>query len=150
MPDTKDENPFALLLEDMTNAQTTTKQNLNFSSLLKSNNKRSNDRLNTTGFVIVYNADGVGLSKAVLRNISPGGLGIETLPVEIAVNAKVFIEMCGRGETLGRIQCAVTRVSNIDGHPKNHKNIGLKFEETSVEFKKNFEKFYKSLKNSTS
>ncbi len=142
-----DENPFALLLEDMTKigTQAPAKPNFNFGNLLKSNNKRGNDRHSTTGIVIVYNADGTGLSKAVLRDISPSGFGVEILPVPVTVNMKVLVELCGRGETLGRINCSITRVSNIEAHPKNHKAIGLKIEETNPEFKIMFEKFYKTL-----
>lgn len=142
---TKKDNPFNLLLEDMKSGKTNAKPSLSFGNLLKSNNKRQEVRTKTFGHVDVYEIDKKLLTKAVLRNVSPGGLGLEILPVGLKPQMKVMIELGGAVAEFGRIKCTVTWVASIDNHPNQHKMIGLKFDSTSAVFKSKMEAFIKAL-----
>ena len=151
----KNDDPFNLILEEMTKTQTVTvtktmtktgvQTGLNFGSLLKSNDKRREIRSKTSGYVDIYITEAKGLTRAVLRNVSPGGVGLEIFPVQLLPNMKVVIEMSGIGEDFGRLNCSVSWVASIDGHPKNHKMIGLKFDDNGPKFKAKFEKYIQSL-----
>lgn len=141
----KKDNPFNLLLEDMKSGKTNAKPSLSFGSLLKSNNKRQEVRTKTFGHIDVYNPDKKLLTKAVLRNVSPGGLGLEILPVGLKPQMKVLIELGGAVAEFGKIKCTVSWVASIDNHPNQHKMIGLKFESTSEAFKIKMESFIKAL-----
>ncbi len=144
MPIKKD-NPFNLLLEDMKNGKTNARSGLSFGNLLKSNNKRQEVRTKTFGHIDVYDADKKLLTKAVLRNVSPGGLGLEVLPVGLKPQMKVMIELGGAVAEFGKIKCTVSWVASIDNHPNQHKMIGLKFDSTSAVFKIKMEAFIKAL-----
>ena len=137
----KKDNPFNLLLEDMNSGKTNAKPSLNFGSLLKSNNKRQEIRTKTFGHIDIYDADRKLITKAVLRNVSPGGLGLEVLPVGLKPQLKVQIELGGAGAEFGKIKCTVSWVASIDNHPNQHKMIGLRFDSTSVVFKNKIEAF---------
>ena len=134
MSDKKD-NPFNLLLEDMKSGKTKAGSSLNFGSLLKSNNKRNEFRTPTFGHIDIYSVEKKLITKAVLRNVSPGGLGLEILSISIKPQMKVMIELGGAVAEFGKIKCTVTWVASIDNHPNKHKMIGLKFDSTSAAFK---------------
>ncbi len=141
----KKDNPFNLLLEDMKSGKTNAKPSVNFGNLLKSNNKRQEVRIKTFGHIDIYDADKKLLTKAVLRNVSPGGLGLEALPVELKPQMKLLIELGGAVAEFGKIKCTVTWVASIDNHPNQHKMIGLKFDSTSEVFKSKMDAFIKAL-----
>lgn len=141
----KKDNPFNLLLEDMKSGKTNAGSGLNFGKLLKSNNKRQETRTVTFGHIDIYDTDKKLLTKAVLRNVSPGGLGLEILPVGIKPQMIVMIELGGAVAEFGKIKCTVSWVASIDNHPNQHKMIGLKFDSTSAVFKNKMEAFIKAL-----
>ena len=150
--------PFDLLLEEITrtsqssiyNDKTQTGQisQLNFSGLLKSNNKRKDSRIKTTGFVVIYDGKtSKTLARGVLRNISLTGFGIESYPIDLNSKDKVYVEISGGGEILGKFQCHVSWVATLDDHPQKHKMIGFDIASNSLEFKQRFQKFVNSLKS---
>lgn len=141
----KNENPFTLILEEMQSGQTKSGSAHNFRNLLKSNNKRIETRTNVFGHVDVFDDDGKLLTRAVMRNVSPGGLGLEILPVVLTPQMTVYIEIGGAGADLGRVKCSVSWVASIDKHARKHKMIGLRFESKSAAFKVKLEKFIGSL-----
>ena len=141
----KKDNPFNLLLDDMKSGKTNAKPSLSFGNLLKSNNKRQEFRTKTFGHIDIYDVDKKLLTKAVLRNVSPGGLGLEILPVGLKPQMKVMIELGGAVAEFGKIKCSVSWVASIDNHPNQHKMIGLKFDSTSGVFKTKMEAFIKAL-----
>lgn len=142
---TKKDNPFNLLLEDMQSGKTKAGTGLNFGKLLKSNNKRIDTRTPTFGHIDIYDTEKKLLTKAVLRNVSPGGLGIEILPVGLKPQMKVMIELGGAVAEFGKIKCTISWVASIDNHPNQHKMVGLKFDSTSAVFKTKMEAFIKAL-----
>lgn len=137
----KKDNPFNLLLEDMKSGNTKTSTGLNFGGLLRSNNKRNEFRTPTFGHIDVYNDEKKLLTKAVLRNVSPGGIGLEVLSVSIKPQMKVMIELGGAVAEFGKIKCTVSWVASIDNHPNQHKMVGLKFDSTSAAFKVKMEAY---------
>lgn len=141
----KKDNPFNLLLEDMKSGKTKAGTGLNFGNLLKSNNKRQEVRTKTFGHIDVYGTDKKLMTKAVLRNVSPGGLGLEILPIGLKPQMKVMIELGGAVAEFGKIKCTVSWVASIDHHPNQHKMIGLRFDSTSAGFKTKMEAFIKAL-----
>lgn len=141
---TKPKSPFNLLLEEVTKTKTTSA--LSFKGLLRSHNKRAQDRVRINGYVEIYSADTKKiLTRAALRNVSPGGLGLESLPVELEPNTKVIIVMTGLSEEFGALKCTVSWIASIDNHPKNYKMIGLSLDNNGPEFRVKFLSFIKSL-----
>ncbi len=157
------EGPFDLLLEEITRAgqksfsvqteptvtqtgTSTSAGKLNFGNLLKSNNKRKNDRINTTGFVNVYDETGKPITRGVLRNVSPGGFGIESYNVQLKPQTKVIVDISGTGVVLGKFNCIVSWITPIEDHPENHKQIGFNIAGAGPEIKAKFEQFVSSLK----
>lgn len=145
MSSKKTENPFNLILEEINNGKTKASPSLNFGSLLKSNNKRNEIRTKAYGHIDIYNDEGKLVTKAVLRNVSPGGVGLEILPVAFKPQMKVQIEFGGAISEFGKVRCAVSWVASIDNHINKHKMIGLKFESTSAAFRAKMETFIRSL-----
>ena len=141
----KKDNPFNLLLEDMKSGKTNAGTGLNFGSLLKSNNKRQEVRTATFGYIDIFDLNKKLITKAVLRNVSPGGIGIEILPIPLKPQLKVMIELGGAVAEFGKIKCTITFVASIDSHPNQHKMVGLKFDSTSGVFKTKMEAFIKAL-----
>lgn len=141
----KSENPFKLLLEEMNNGKTKTGTGLNFGNLLKSNNKRIDDRTKAFGYIDIFDIDKKLLTKAVLRNVSPGGLGLEVLSVGLKPQMKLLIELGGAVAEFGRLKCTVSWVATIDNHPNNHKLIGIQFDNKTAAFKTKMESFIKAL-----
>lgn len=145
MPARKSENPFNLLLEDINSGKTKAGTGFNFGKLLKSNNKRTEIRTKAFGNVDVYDVENKLITKAVLRNVSPGGLGLEIHPTVLKPEMKLLIELGGAIAEFGRIKCTVSWVASIDNHFNNHKMIGLRFDSTSAVFRAKMESFIATL-----
>lgn len=146
--------PFDLLLEELTKTthtsaseQTSTSSRLSFkfNSLLKSNNKRKEIRINATGFVALYDETGKAIARGVLRNASSGGFGIESFPINLTTHQNVYVEISGLGESLGKFKCKVSWITNIENHPDNYKMIGFDISSNTQEFKNKFQKFVNTL-----
>jgi hypothetical protein len=139
---------FDQLLGEKTKTAVAPSSGLDFSSMLKANNKRKDTRNRITGHAMIYSAEGKSLTRAVLREISLGGLGAEIHPIDLPLKTKVIIELAGAGAILGKVRATVARVVPIEGHEKGHKLLGVQFENQTPEFRLLVEKFMKSV-NST-
>lgn len=143
-----EKNPFELILDDMTKTATqttTTTTGLNFSNMLKANNRRKTERNKATGTAQVFDEENNFLTQAVFRNITPNGLGVETLNVKLNTGQKVSLVMGGAGGELGKIKAEVVWVSSLDDHPKKHKMVGIQFTNPTAEFSAKFKKFIQLL-----
>ncbi|MGZ5279500.1 MAG: PilZ domain-containing protein [Pseudobdellovibrionaceae bacterium] len=134
-------DPFGLLLENLDIAP----GSVNLASLAKDNH-RSNNRLPYDGQAIVYDSSGKLISKAVLRNVSPGGAGFEVNPIALPVGSIVTVEFGGSGFAMGIVTCKVQWIGPIDNHPKGHKMIGLQFWNVSITTKAKLDQFFEELK----
>ena len=135
-----EENPFNELNKSQTEAP-----KFNFGSMLKSNNKRQDVRHSVTGSLVIYDKDMRPLARAVLRNVSLSGVGIETMPIPLTAKSRVVIEMGRAGAEFGRLSCVVCWVAHVDGNPQGNLMVGLKFDNETSEFKRKFERYIKQL-----
>lgn len=138
----KSKNPLELLLDELTqtNAKTSA-TNIDFSKLLRVNDRRKTERNKVTGSAVLLDEQGRHLTKAVLRNITPSGLGLETHPVRLNTGASLLIELGGEGAHFGRLKCVVVWVKDIEESSQKNKMVGIEFSDTSESFKQNFNKF---------
>ncbi|MGZ3690992.1 MAG: hypothetical protein ACXVAX_05800 [Pseudobdellovibrio sp.] len=158
------DRPFDLLLEEITKTTSdksfdkqqeatrthtgtgTSAGKLNFGSLLKSNNKRRNDRIATTGFVNIFDETGKPLTRGVLRNISPGGFGIECYAAKLPPKTKIIAEISGTGVVLGKFFCIVSWTEILPDSPEKSMLVGFDISTTDKAIKVKFEQFVSSLK----
>lgn len=135
-------NPFEALLEDI--------PNLKPDDLLAKEHKRSenrlNDRQNLSGTAFIFDIHEKLLSKAAIRNLSPGGAGFEILPVDLKAGTPVFLQF-SHSPDLGMVSCTVQWIANIEGHRNQHKMIGLKFSHLTNLNQEKLNKFLDTLKN---
>lgn len=116
-------------------------------STLKGEEHRDNGRVNiAAGHAIIYDLQGKIRSKGVLKNLSPGGAGLEVEPLEILPQSKVIVDLGAQGLQLGPITCLVQWVATLEGHPKKNKIIGLKFEDLTVKSKEKLELYIEELR----
>lgn len=119
-------------------------------NLLKNDDKRNpvnNRMLVDSGYAVVYDLQGKIISKAVLRNLSPGGAGVEVQLFRLAPKSIVMVEFGGeKGAKIGPIKCSVQWVAAIEHHPQYHKMIGLQFMNLTPNSEKVIKAYFDELK----
>ncbi len=141
-------DPFKMLQDDLKKPSS-----IDLSSLLKSN-RRNKDRIPLDGQAIIYSLDGKVLSPAVLRNVSPGGLGFEVKNIAAANATQVTVENVtqvtvafgGSGLNIGIVKCNVQWISQIEGHAQGAKMLGLQFASLTTVTKQKLDSFFEDLK----
>lgn len=119
-------------------------------NLLQNDDKRmpANQRIVVdAGYAIVYDLQGKIISKAVLRNLSPGGAGVEVHLFKFPPKSIVMVEFGGeKGAKIGPVKCSVQWVAAIEHHPHNHKMIGLQFMNLTPSLEKSIKSYFEELK----
>lgn len=133
----KSTSAFDLLLKDFD----VKKSDLDFKSLSTASNKRLLERVSLEGFAVIYSETGKLIAKAVLRNISLGGLALETPPVEIAKDTQIRVLLTGEGLILGSINCLVKWTSVLEEKSPANKIIGVEIINNASQFREEFNKF---------
>jgi len=118
------ENPFELLLEEI---ETPVAPIDLKSKVSERANNRSGERQKLTGSASIFDSNQKLITMAVLRNLSPTGVGFEVHPVLLAAKSEVFVEFHNTGINLGQIRAKIEWTAVIEGHPKHHKLVGLSF-----------------------
>lgn len=137
MSQAKTPNPFDLLLKDFENK----KVELDYESVSYSLNQRELERVNLDGFAVIYSETGKLIAKAVLRNISFGGLALETPPIEISKDTPIRVLLTGEGLILGSINCVVRWTSVLEEKSPANKMIGVEIINNTSQFRDEFNKF---------
>lgn len=119
---------------------------LDFKSFVKSKTKRVLERVELNGFAMIYNDAGEFIVKAVLRNISFGGFGVEIPECSIKPNDKVRVMLAGVGVSLGSVPCVAKWVADLH-QADGTKNLVVGFEITkkTPQFKEVYDKFVDSI-----
>jgi hypothetical protein len=139
-------NPFELLLEEIESDI----QPIDLSEKEKRHEElRRAERQNLTGSAVFYDLHEKLITKAVLRNLSPGGVGFEILPVPIDNSQDIYVQFIGSGIDLGLVRCQIQWIAPIEGHHLKHKMIGLQFTHLSSMAQKKLDQFLARLKNNT-
>lgn len=135
-------NPFEALLEDIQNLKPVDLQ----AKEQKRPENRSVDRQNLSGSAAIFDTHEKLISKAVIRNLSPGGAGFEIFPIDLKAGSQVFIQF-SHAPDLGMVSCTVQWIANIEGHRNQHKMIGLKFNHLTSLNQEKLNKFLETLRN---
>ncbi len=106
---------------------------------------RASKREVVTAAATIFDKNELVLSKAELKNISPDGLSFEVLPFDISPNDQVYVHF-GSLSSLGMVLCTVQWTGHISSLRKDHKMIGLKFNNLSPIKQKLLQDFLQKLK----
>lgn len=140
------ENPFELLLEEID----TPIKPVDLKSIASDRGEnRHGQRQNLVGSATIYDLQQKLITKAVLRNLSPTGVGFEVHPVMITPKSEVLVEFHNTGISLGQIKCKIEWTAVIEGHPKYHKMVGLSFLKLPALSQKKLDDFLESLRKKT-
>ena len=116
------------------------------SKVLTYHSKRTSKREPINGSGIVYNLREKILSKAKLKNLSPTGVSFEVWPCDVKPESDVYVQFNGALK-IGMVLCTVQWVTDIPGHRKKHKLIGLRFKGLTPLKQKQLEEYLDNLQN---
>jgi hypothetical protein len=137
-------NPFELLLEeiesDIVPIVLSDKEK-------KHHELRTGERLGLTGSAVLYDLHEKLITKAVLRNLSPGGVGFEIFPVPLDNSKDIYVQFVESGIDLGLVRCHIQWIAPIEGHHLKHKMVGLQFAHLPALAKKKLDQFLALLKD---
>ncbi len=140
------DDPFALLLEEIDNPIAPVDLKSKASERSES---RQGQRQNLMGSATIYDLQQKMITKAVLRNLSPTGVGFEVHPVMLAAKSEVLVEFHNTGISMGQIHCKIEWTAVMEGHPKYHKMVGLSFLKLPALSQKKLTDFLESLRKKT-
>lgn len=106
--------------------------------------KRNSKREVINGSAIIYDLREKLLSKAEFKNLSPDGVSFEISSVKIKPTDEVYVHFSS-ALNLGLVLCTVQWVTDIQGHRKGHKMIGLKFKKLTTIKQKKLDEFITEL-----
>ena len=133
----EEKSPFDLLL-DVGDAP------VNLGSL-KVDENRDGFRLPFNGQVVLSNPTRNLMTKAVIRNISPTGVGVETPNFMIKIGDIFQLEFGGDGIGIRGVTCSVQWVAEVEASAKKNKLVGLQFQNLSADNKLKVKKFFEKL-----
>lgn len=142
MDDSNDEkNPFELLLENLDNKTVDLSQ-------LKQAENRHDFRIPYSGAAHLKNFARHSATKAVIRNISPNGVGFEVNRFEVQNGDTLSVEFFGAGIGITDLKATVQWIAEVPN--TSHLMIGLKFLKLSPEKQHKIQEFFEYLQKEAS
>ncbi len=137
MEDSNDKkSPFELLLENMDNEKVDL-------SKLKQEENRGDYRTPYTGAAHLTNRAKNSSSKAVIRNISPTGVGFEVNRFDVEIGDTLSVEFFGAGIGITDLKATVQWIAEI---PRStHLMVGLKFFKLTRDKQQKIQDFFEHL-----